>query len=128
MLPLKEEALDALVMRAQGADAEALQELVELFRPRTSQLVGTLIDRAERGPEIVQEVFQRIYGAAQRHELGKNFSLWLYLLILDAVNADVFEFVGAHSPFLGLREQKSNYPPPLGSLDSGLNPVNGLFI
>jgi len=120
-LPLDEEALDALAMRSQGADVEALHELVELFRPRTKELVGSMAADVDKVHDIVQEVFRRVYGAARRRELGKNFSLWLYLLILDVlVDSHRSEFV-APSP-------KANYQAPPESWPGKLAPAGELFV
>jgi len=121
-LPLDEEALDALVMRSQGANVEALQELMELFRPRTRELLGSMTGNANQAQDILQEVFRRVYGAAQRHELGKNFSLWLYLQILDAM-------VDSHRSGLSRLDSRAGLQAPMESLNGRLGPVvSELFV
>jgi DNA-directed RNA polymerase specialized sigma24 family protein len=121
MLPLNEEALDALVMRSQGGNVEALQELTELFRPRTRELIGSMADSADKARDILQEVFRRVSGAAQRHELGKNFSLWLYLQILDTM-------VESHRSGLLGPEGKAIHRASSESLPGKLSPANELFV
>jgi len=121
MLPLDEEALDALVMRSQGANVEALQELMELFRPRARELVGSMTGNADQAQDILQEVCRRVYGAAQRHELGKNFSLWLYLQILDAM-------VDSHRSGLLKPDGKANLHAPMEPLIGKPSPVGELFV
>ena len=121
MLPLDEEALDALVMRSQGANVEALQELMELFRPRARELVGSMTGNADQAQDILQEVFRRVYGAARRHELGKNFSLWLYLLILDAL-------VDSHRSGLSKPDDRASLQVRMESFNGNLSPVSELFI
>lgn len=73
----------ALMLRWRDrGDAEAFDELVELYAPRAHALVTRFLGRSCRNAEdLVQEVFVRIVRARDRYEPTARFSTWLYSIV-----------------------------------------------
>lgn len=72
---------DAEVVKAFLAGEErAFQELVERYQNRLLNFVVRTVGDRERGEDLVQEVFIRVYRHLHRFDQTKKFSTWIYTI------------------------------------------------
>src|SRR5918912_1660554 len=62
-----------------GAE-RAFQELVERYQTRLLNFIYRTIGDRERGEDLVQEVFIRVYRHLHRFDRSKKFSTWIYTI------------------------------------------------
>ena len=75
-------ALDDSDLVAAFLDGEerAFQELVERYQGRLLNFIYRTIGDRERGEDLVQEVFIRVYRHIGRFDQSKKFSTWIYTI------------------------------------------------
>jgi RNA polymerase sigma-70 factor, ECF subfamily len=81
-----EEEVRTLILRSQGGDQSAYQELVEIYRTRVASIAYGLVGNYEDARDIAQEVFIKVHRSLDRFDIKKKFFTWLYRL---AVNASI---------------------------------------
>ncbi len=69
-----------LVASFLGGEERAFQELVERYQTRLLNFVYRTIGDRERGEDLVQEVFIRVYRHIARFDRSKKFSTWIYTI------------------------------------------------
>ena len=75
-------ALDdaAVVTAFLGGEERAFDELVERYQGRLLNFVYRTIGDREKGEDLVQEVFIRVYRHLHRFDRSKKFSTWIYTI------------------------------------------------
>jgi RNA polymerase sigma-70 factor, ECF subfamily len=63
-----------------GGDERAFGELVRRYDTRLLNFVYRTIGDRERGQDLVQETFVRVYRHIERFDLSKKFSTWIYTI------------------------------------------------
>ena len=66
------------MLRFQGGDADAFDELVHRNTTRTYAIISRFIHDQHQIEDLAQEVFLRIYKTAKRYRPKAKFSTWLY--------------------------------------------------
>jgi RNA polymerase sigma-70 factor, ECF subfamily len=61
-------------------EERAFQELVERYQTRLLNFIYRTIGDRERGEDLVQEVFIRVYRHLHRFDRSKKFSTWIYTI------------------------------------------------
>ena len=69
-----------LVSAFLGGEERAFQELVERYQTRLLNFIVRTIGDRERGEDLVQEVFIRVYRHLHRFDRSKKFSTWVYTI------------------------------------------------
>jgi RNA polymerase sigma-70 factor (ECF subfamily) len=63
-----------------GGEERAFAELVDRYQNRLINFVYRTIGDRERGEDLVQEVFVRVYRHLHRFDRSKKFSTWIYTI------------------------------------------------
>ena len=63
-----------------GGEERAFEELVERYQGRLLNFVYRTIGDREKGEDLVQEVFIRVYRHLHRFDRSKKFSTWIYTI------------------------------------------------
>ena len=63
-----------------AGEERAFQELVERYQTRLLNFIYRTIGDRERGEDLVQEVFIRVYRHLHRFDQSKKFSTWIYTI------------------------------------------------
>ena len=63
-----------------GGEERAFEELVERYQGRLLNFVYRTIGDREKGEDLVQEVFIRVYRHLHRIDRSKKFSTWIYTI------------------------------------------------
>src|SRR5437763_3833489 len=63
-----------------GGEERAFQEIVERYQTRLLNFIYRTIGDRERGEDLVQEVFIRVYRHIARFDRSKKFSTWIYTI------------------------------------------------
>ncbi len=75
------EATDAEVVQASlDGDSRAFSELVRRYDQRLLNFVYRTIGDRERGEDLIQETFVRVYRHLHRFDQSKKFSTWIYTI------------------------------------------------
>ena len=75
------EATDSEVVQASlDGDSRAFDELVRRYDQRLLNFVYRTIGDRERGEDLVQETFVRVYRHLHRFDQSKKFSTWIYTI------------------------------------------------
>ena len=69
-----------LVASFLAGEERAFQELVERYQTRLLNFIYRTIGDRERGEDLVQEVFIRVYRHMARFDRSKKFSTWIYTI------------------------------------------------
>src|ERR687883_728424 len=69
-----------LVTEFLHGEERAFQELVERYQTRLLNFIYRTIGDRERGEDLVQEVFIRVYRHLHRFDRAKKFSTWIYTI------------------------------------------------
>ena len=69
-----------LVASFLGGEERAFQEIVERYQTRLLNFIYRTIGDRERGEDLVQEVFIRVYRHMARFDRSKKFSTWVYTI------------------------------------------------
>jgi RNA polymerase sigma-70 factor (ECF subfamily) len=107
---LSEASPDAeLVVRARSGDADAIEALIEAYRPRLYRYVSAYAGDADDAEDIVQEVLLRLCKHLPRLRDAACFSSWLFRIARNCAHAFYqqrprLEIVGAGSADAGVVE------------------------
>jgi len=63
-----------------GGEERAFEELVDRYQGRLLNFVYRTIGDREKGEDLVQEVFIRVYRHLHRFDRSKKFSTWIYTI------------------------------------------------
>lgn len=63
-----------------SGEQRAFEELVERYQTRLLNFIYRTIGDRERGEDLVQEVFIRVYRHIHRFDRSKKFSTWIYTI------------------------------------------------
>ncbi len=69
-----------LVASFLAGEERAFQEIVERYQTRLLNFIYRTIGDRERGEDLVQEVFIRVYRHMARFDRSKKFSTWIYTI------------------------------------------------
>ncbi len=70
----------ALMLRVQGGDEDAFQELFRKFSPRVLQYVRRFVASAAQAEELTQDVFVQIFRFRQRYRPQSRLATWVYTI------------------------------------------------
>jgi len=118
-------ALDDSDLVAAFLDGEerAFQELVERYQGRLLNFIYRTIGDRERGEDLVQEVFIRIYRHLHRFDRSRKFSTWVYTIASNLAKNELRN--RARNPLVLFQTIKKNWQDedrPLQFEDSASRP------
>lgn len=118
-------ALDDSDLVAAFLDGEerAFQELVERYQGRLLNFVYRTIGDRERGEDLVQEVFIRVYRHLHRFDRSRKFSTWVYTIASNLAKNELRN--RARNPLVLFQTIKKNWQDedrPLQFEDSASRP------
>lgn len=67
-----------LIQRIQGGDGAAFEELYARYQQPVTRMVANIVRSPEVVPDLVQEIFTKVYFAMEGFALGMPFRPWLY--------------------------------------------------
>jgi len=94
------------MLRFQGGDRAAFEELVRRNTPKVHALIYRFLGEPDLVDDLTQEVFLRVYRTADRYLPRAKFSTWLYRIT-------------ANLCFNVLRQRKRMNPVPLDAGEGG---------
>jgi RNA polymerase sigma-70 factor (ECF subfamily) len=112
-----------LVTAFLGGEERAFQELVERYQTRLLNFVYRTIGDRERGEDLVQEVFIRVYRHLHRFDRSKKFSTWIYTIASNLAKNELRN--RARNPLVFFQTIKKNWQDddrPLQFEDSSSRP------
>ncbi|MGH7623905.1 MAG: sigma-70 family RNA polymerase sigma factor [Gemmatimonadaceae bacterium] len=118
-------ALDDSDLVAAFLDGEerAFQELVERYQGRLLNFIYRTIGDRERGEDLVQEVFIRVYRHLHRFDRSRKFSTWVYTIASNLAKNELRN--RARNPLVLFQTIKKNWQDedrPLQFEDSASRP------
>jgi RNA polymerase sigma-70 factor (ECF subfamily) len=118
-------ALDDSEVVAAFLDGEerAFQILVERYQTRLLNFVYRTIGDRERGEDLVQEVFIRVYRHLHRFDRSKKFSTWIYTIASNLAKNELRN--RSRNPLIFFQTIKKNWQDedrPLQFEDSSMRP------
>jgi RNA polymerase sigma-70 factor (ECF subfamily) len=118
-------ALDDSDLVAAFLDGEerAFQELVERYQGRLLNFIYRTIGDRERGEDLVQEVFIRVYRHLHRFDRSRKFSTWVYTIASNLAKNELRN--RARNPLVIVQTIKKNWQDeerPLQFEDSASRP------
>ncbi|MDQ3697096.1 MAG: sigma-70 family RNA polymerase sigma factor [Gemmatimonadota bacterium] len=107
-----------------GGEERAFQELVERYQTRLLNFIYRTIGDRERGEDLVQEVFIRVYRHLHRFDRSKKFSTWIYTIASNLAKNELRN--RSRNPLVFFQTLKKNWQPdddrPLQFEDSSSRP------
>lgn len=88
-------------------EERAFQELVERYQTRLLNFVYRTIGDRERGEDLVQEVFIRVYRHLHRFDRSKKFSTWIYTIASNLAKNELRN--RARNPLVFFQTIKKNW-------------------
>ena len=79
----------ALVTTFLAGNERAFREIVERYQTRLLNFIYRTIGDRERGEDLVQEVFIRVYRHLHRFDQTKKFSTWIYTIASNLANNEL---------------------------------------
>jgi RNA polymerase sigma-70 factor (ECF subfamily) len=73
----------ALLRRAQAGDQDAFGEIVKRHWKRAFWTAYDVLYDHDRAQDVAQEAFVKVHRALQRYDLDRDFSSWLYRIVLN---------------------------------------------
>jgi len=73
----------ALLRRAQAGDQDAFGEIVNRHWKRAFWTAYDVLYDHDRAQDVAQEAFVKVHRALQSYDLGRDFSSWLYRIVLN---------------------------------------------
>jgi RNA polymerase sigma-70 factor, ECF subfamily len=113
----------ALVAAFLQGEERAFQELVERYQTRLLNFVYRTIGDRERGEDLVQEVFIRVYRHLHRFDRSKKFSTWIYTIASNLAKNELRN--RSRNPLVFFQTIKKNWQDddrPLQFEDSSTRP------
>lgn len=121
--PLESLEDSQVVQRYLEGDARAFTELVIRYQTRLLNFIYRTIGDRERGEDLVQEVFIRVYRHLHRFDQSKKFSTWIYTIASNLAKNELRN--RSRNPlvlFQTIRKQWEADHRPLQFEDSGSRP------
>ena len=81
--PVERSEEAALLRRAQRGDEEAFGEIVTKFWKRAFWIAYDVLYDHDRSQDVAQEAFVKVHRAISTYDLGRDFSSWLYRIVLN---------------------------------------------
>jgi RNA polymerase sigma-70 factor (ECF subfamily) len=106
------------MLQVRDDNADAFGELVLRYQNRLITILDHLTGRRDRGEELAQEVFMRVYRSRKSYVPGSKFSTWLFTIANNVASND-------------LRNMARRREVHLEPQDSGAmagNPMDGLAV
>jgi RNA polymerase sigma-70 factor (ECF subfamily) len=104
-----------LMLEVRDDNAAAFEELMLRYQDRLVTILDHLTGRRDRGEELAQEVFLRVYRSRKTYVPGSKFSTWLFTIANNVASND-------------LRNMARRREVHLEAQDSGANPIDGLAV
>ena len=102
------EATDSEVVQASlDGDSRAFDELVRRYDQRLLNFVYRTIGDRERGEDLVQETFVRVYRHLHRFDQSKKFSTWIYTIASNLAKNELRN--RSRNPLVLFQTQKKNW-------------------
>ena len=98
----------ALVTAYLAGEERAFDELVTRYQTRLLNFVYRTIGDRERGEDLVQEVFVRVYRHLHRFDRSKKFSTWIYTIASNLAKNELRN--RARNPLVLFQAIKQNWP------------------
>ena len=101
----------------------AFEELVNRYSTRLLNFVYRTVGDVERGQDLIQETFVRVYRHAHRFDQGKKFSTWIYTIAGNLAKNELRN--RSRSPLVLFQTIKKNWEAdhrPLEWEDSSFKP------
>jgi RNA polymerase sigma-70 factor (ECF subfamily) len=112
-----------LVTAFLGGEERAFQALVERYQTRLLNFIFRTIGDRERGEDLVQEVFIRVYRHLHRFDRSKKFSTWIYTIASNLAKNELRN--RSRNPLVFFQTIKKNWQDedrPLQFEDSAARP------
>src|SRR6476620_3296688 len=106
-----------------GGEERAFQEIVERYQTRLLNFIYRTIGDRERGEDLVQEVFIRVYRHMARFDRAKKFSTWIYTIASNLAKNELRN--RSRNPlvfFQAIRKNWQDDDRPLQFEDSSMRP------
>ncbi|MEJ7809277.1 MAG: sigma-70 family RNA polymerase sigma factor [Gemmatimonadaceae bacterium] len=106
-----------------AGEERAFQELVERYQTRLLNFIYRTIGDRERGEDLVQEVFIRVYRHLHRFDRSKKFSTWIYTIASNLAKNELRN--RSRNPLVFFQAIKKNWQDddrPLQFEDSSTRP------
>lgn len=118
-------ALDdaAVVTAFLEGEERAFQELVDRYQTRLLNFIYRTIGDREKGEDLVQEVFIRVYRHLHRFDRSKKFSTWIYTIASNLAKNELRN--RSRNPlvlFQTIRKNWADEDRPLQFEDSSMRP------
>jgi RNA polymerase sigma-70 factor (ECF subfamily) len=97
-----------LVTAYLAGEERAFDELVTRYQTRLLNFVYRTIGDRERGEDLVQEVFVRVYRHLHRFDRSKKFSTWIYTIASNLAKNELRN--RARNPLVLFQAIKQNWP------------------
>jgi RNA polymerase sigma-70 factor, ECF subfamily len=78
-----------LMLEVRDDNAAAFEELVLRYQNRLITILDHLTGRRDRGEELAQEVFMRVYRSRKSYVPGSKFSTWLFTIANNVASNDL---------------------------------------
>jgi RNA polymerase sigma-70 factor, ECF subfamily len=115
---------EGLMARIAGSDAQAFEILVRRHQRRILNLIYRSIGDRIQAEDVAQEVFLRVWRAAEDYEPKAKFTTWIYRiainLCLDAIKSAHYRQSFVHPE--GGSESSAEYEGPVGEGDRAPSP------
>ncbi len=79
-----EEALEALVRRAQAGEEAAFEELLDRFEARALLIARGMGASRQDAEDVVQEAFLSLFRYIRSYRSGRSFQAWFYRIVINA--------------------------------------------
>lgn len=107
-----------LMLEVRDDNAAAFEELMLRYQNRLVTILDHLTGRRDRGEELAQEVFLRVYRSRKSYVPGSKFSTWLFTIANNVASNDLRN--------MGRRREVHLEPQDSGMM--GANPMDGVAV
>ncbi len=109
-----------LVRRAQAKDADAFDELIELFGRRMYGYFYRFVASREEAEDLLQELFLRVVRSIDRYAHGQQFEAWLFRIATNLLRDRARGIKRRPTP--GVLDGDTEEQPPAGCAEIGRSP------
>lgn len=78
-----------IVARVLGGDADAYEEIIQLYETDVRRIVGALLEDRGTTADLVQEVFVSAYFVLRRYDPARDFGIWLRSIARNLVRKEL---------------------------------------